>query len=190
MRRTILACVLFVASCTSLPIDPSASAAGSNDATLYLMGCGVVPQDVGFLPCRRTAGSLSLGSVTMIVPRGTCSRDACGEYTVYGLDGSPVTSGGIPKGNDRAEIKIADIVKSETITDDDDGEYPVVMDLYYDIGGHEQKITAVGFFRLVVMSPGYRPLGCGSPHIAWEIEIDREKRLEVTSSYRSAVCGD
>lgn len=81
---------------------------------------------------------------------------------------------------------------SQKVSVNIDGEYQVLMTIYYiDSAGIERKAFMKGLLRVVVTAANFVPMGCGDPAVAWTITPFKgaKCKLQWSSALRSAKCG-
>lgn len=176
--------------CTSLPLD-GIIAAEHGAATVSLEGCGNHRKDIGYVFCQVTNNASPVGGLILNVPIVECDRDSCVEWQLWRLDGSPGASGAIPKGEGRVTIPFAQIVSHDSpYTEEDEGEYLITVRVFYVEHDVEQGLLGHGFIRLNVLAEGYENLGCDAPQKAWDHKLDKKCRIQTTTGYRTAICGE
>lgn len=187
----VVFCTLGASRCAHLMVDRSASAATSRDDTVQLQGGGKVSQK-GYLFFQKKEGTPLTDAITLLVPNNTCKRDSCARYIFFRKDGSQGVSAGIPRGQTKAIVSLADLVgHSGPSVASDDGEYSTIIQLFY-IGqdGEEYSVLMNGFVRLNVLSKGYDPVGCNDPAIAWHVQAGDNCDAQFTTAGRSVSCGE
>lgn len=189
--KIVLLCALTlgVNQCASIPVDSSAMAATAGDKTIVFEGADSVSTK-GYLFIQKTAGTLPIENITLIVPPTNCKRANCVEYQFFRKDGTPGFGGGIPVGVTQAQVKLSDIVgHTDAVTEaNDDAEYSAIVRFYY-VGndGTEYSVLQNGFIRVNVLAVGYTALPCNSPQAAWTVAVGPLKALYSTAG-RSALC--
>lgn len=186
--------LLLLIGCDDIPdaFDMSMSAMDGGDKTVVFHGChGGYTH--GYLFCRFTDGAMPTQSLRLTFPKVNCSRKSCIEYRFFRKDGTPGVVAGVPKGETEARIALSDIVGTEgPMGHEENGEYLVQVRVwFYDKHKTEHHMMGEGLVRILILTPGYIPLGCASPEMGWITEIKAGCGLQVehSTTYRSAICG-
>jgi len=183
--------LLSFARCGSFAMDPAMAAAEGEDFTLILRESGGRPSN-GYLFLRKWVGNTVNANLEIVTPRALeCDREYCGIFRVYGKDGTVVASQGFPRGADRLTIPFRQILNSDRIAEESEGEYQVWGRIYFfDPSGNERSLIARGIIRIVVLRPGYVSLSCDDPHVAWSLAITPQCRAQYSTAGRAVLCGE
>lgn len=188
----VIGFVVGMASCTPLPADSGIGAAAGNDPTLVISGCGQAPHK-GYLFCQVRERASPSASISLTVPKSSCSRAECTRVQFTRLDGSYGFAAGIPKNQGEIVVPLSTIVGSEgPITPAVDGEYQALVKVFYESDGQEHVSVMKGFIRVNVLKAEYQPIGCNDPAVAWEVtkQTDAGKcTAQWTTLLRGAICG-
>lgn len=194
MRKLVLPLLALLSvsatTCSHIPTDSSAQAAQSGDDTIQLQGLGAASQR-GYLFVEKTLGTDAVDAMALIVPGVDCSEASCVRFQFFRKDGTPGMGGGIPKGQTLFGFKLSDLLGHPgPVAQSDDGEYSgSVQVLFKGADGLEHQAFYNGFVRLLVLQPGYSPVGCGDPAVAWHVSAAKNCDVQFTTAGRSMACG-
>lgn len=177
--------------CSSIPLDPSMSAALAGDKTIEFQGAGSKSKK-GYLFVQKRDGAPVNEDLAFVLPDLDCKRESCVSFQFFRKDGTPGLSGGVKKGEKIHPFSLALVVGHDGVTlPSDEGEYSAVIRIYF-TGPDGQEYSALqnGFVRLNVLAKGYVPLGCDDPNAAWKVSVDKDCEAQFTSAGRSVNCGD
>ena len=190
LKFLILASLSMVGATCGIRHDTSIlSAVQANDLTVIFSGCSELHRD-GLILCRSSVGAKPSTQITVTLPGLNCDRESCANFDVVRKDGTIHPLGGIPKGSTKLTFTLEDVLGSpEDISTASGGPYRVLSEAYFKDGGAEYKVLGVGVVYLVVLEPGYVPLGCQSPDAAWTVDLGKDCEAVYTTKYRSQLCG-
>lgn len=184
------ASLVLIGGCQEIRPDQSAlSASDAGDYTLTLTGCRTRLMDNGGLFCRVSAESdpKRIWFRVQLAPLN-CKRESCAEVVAFDKSGTLIALGGIPKGHAHLDFPLSKLVQSpDAIRSTDSGEYEIRARVLFELPDGEHSASGSGIIRLIVLKPGYVPLGCNGPSVAFEKSID-DVRVQYSTKFRSTIC--
>ena len=182
---------LMMGGTCSLRQDTSVlSAAAANDMTLIFSGCSENNRD-GMILCRSSSGAGQTTEITIHMPKLNCDREVCAQLDIVRKDGTIHPLGAIPKGDTALVFKLSQVTGSTgPVTPGMGGPYRVLSEAFYEHEGEEWRVLGVGIIYLLVLKPGYVPLGCGSPDMAWRLKLRKKCEAQYSTKMRTALCGE
>jgi hypothetical protein len=125
------------------------------------------------------------------MPALNCKRESCAGFTVVRKDGTLAPLGGIPKGETELRFNVQDIIgHNAPLSMRDGGPYRILSEAYYQKNNEEFKVLGKGIVYLLILKPGYVPLGCENPDAAWSLELGDNCEAQYSTKMRTGLCGE